>query len=362
MPFFTVRARTKLIAASIRIYGILIMALIPIATALPMSEWQYGQSQGLYSNLLDRLQNRSKLLNPINGRQFFEHDDQTVSQEQSGVPTMSSSIVKPPEGSYAELSNGRKIHYLDHGEGPVVVFLHGSGAGASGHSNFKGNYPYFAQVGFRVIVPDLIGYGYSDKPDDVEYPLQFFAENVTLLLEHLGIDEVVLIGNSLGGAISLHIALEQPKLVKKMLLMAPGGVEEQAAYGAMPGMKIFFETFAGEPSKENLKRFLSEALVHDQSVVDDELLDERWYVFQQQNPQAVKTMQVPNMASRLGELEMPVLVMWGLNEKIMPETGINILAKGIKDVKIILVSNCGHWVMVEHRDFFNRMAEDFLEN
>lgn len=274
----------------------------------------------------------------------------------------SPTTTPPPEGNYAKLSNGRNIHYLDHGEGPVVVFLHGSGAGASGHSNFKGNYPYFAQVGFRVIVPDLIGYGYSDKPDDVEYPLSFFAENVTLLLEHLRIDEVSLIGNSLGGAISLHIALEQPALVNKMLLMAPGGIEDQPAYAAMPGMKVFFDTFAGEPSKANLKRFLSEALVHDQTFVDDQLVDERWHVFQQQNPQAVKTMQVPNMTERLPELKMPVMVMWGLNEKIMPETGINTLAKGISDVKVIMVSNCGHWVMVEHRDFFNRTTEDFLEN
>ncbi len=268
----------------------------------------------------------------------------------------------PPEGQYATLENGRKIHYLDHGEGPVLVFLHGSGAGASGHSNFKGNYPFFAQAGYRVIVPDLIGYGYSEKPDDVEYPLAFFAENVTLLLEHLGIDEVVLVGNSLGGAIALHIALQQPALVTRMLLMAPGGIEDQPAYAAMPGMQIFFDTFAGEPSKDNLRRFLSEALVHDPAFVDDQLLDERWHIFQQQNPQAVKTMQVPNMSARLGELAMPVLVMWGLNEKIMPYTGVDTLAQGIADVKVVLVSNCGHWVMVEHRDYFNRMLQDFLEN
>jgi 4,5:9,10-diseco-3-hydroxy-5,9,17-trioxoandrosta-1(10),2-diene-4-oate hydrolase len=286
---------------------------------------------------------------------------QLIATKQEAKTMASTDTVKPPEGEYLKLSNGRTIHYLDHGEGPVVVFLHGSGAGASGHSNFKGNYPYFAQSGFRVLVPDLIGYGYSDKPDDVEYPLSFFAENVSLLLEHLGIDEVYLIGNSLGGAIALHIALEQPKLVKKMLLMAPGGIEDQAAYGAMPGMQIFFETFAGEPSRDNLQRFLSEALVHDQRFVNDELIDERWHVFQTQNPQAVKTMQVPNLSDRLGEIDIPVMVMWGLNEKIMPETGIDKLAKGIKDVKVILVSNCGHWVMVEHQDFFNRTTEDFLE-
>ena len=268
----------------------------------------------------------------------------------------------PPEGNYVTLPNGRKIHYLDYGEGPVVVFMHGSGAGASGHSNFKGNYPYFAQGGFRVLVPDLIGYGYSDKPDDADYPLSFFTKNVTQLLDHLGIDEVMLIGNSLGGAIALDIALQRPALVSKMLLMAPGGIEDQPAYAAMPGMKIFFDTFAAGPSRDNLQRFISEALVYNQSFVDEELVDERWHIFQQQNPQVVKTMQVPNMAHRLNELKMPVMVMWGLNEKIMPESGIDRLAKGIADVKVVLVSNCGHWVMVEHRDFFNRTTEDFLEH
>ena len=275
---------------------------------------------------------------------------------------MSEITTKPPEGAYATLANGRTIHYLDQGEGPVLVFLHGSGAGASGHSNFKFNYPYFSQAGFRVIVPDLIGYGYSDKPDDVEYPLAFFAENVRQLLSHLAIEEIAMVGNSLGGAIALHLALAEPKLISKLLLMAPGGIEEQAAYGAMPGMQIFFDTFAGQPSRENLQQFLSQALVHNQEFVDEQLIDERWHVFQQQNPQAVATMQVPNMSARLSELKMPVMVMWGLNEKIMPETGINILAKAIDDIKVILVSHCGHCVMVEHADFFNRTLEDFLEH
>ena len=125
--------------------------------------------------------------------------------------------TKPPEGAYATLANGRTIHYLDLGQGPVLVFLHGSGAGASGHSNFKFNYPYFSQAGFRVIVPDLIGYGYSDKPDDVDYPLVFFAENVRQLLSHLAIEEIALVGNSLGGAIALHLALAEPKLISATL-------------------------------------------------------------------------------------------------------------------------------------------------
>src|SRR5689334_12621300 len=82
-----------------------------------------------------------------------------------------------PEGKYVTLpEGGYRIHYHDQGSGPVVVFLHGSGNGASGYSNFKGNYPALVKAGYRVIVPDLIGFGYSDKPADVEYPLSFFVK------------------------------------------------------------------------------------------------------------------------------------------------------------------------------------------
>ncbi len=120
-----------------------------------------------------------------------------------------------PEGHYADLPNGYRIHYLDQGQGPVVVFLHGSGSGASGHSNFSGNYAWLAEQGFRVIVPDLIGYGYSDKPDDAQYHIDFFVECVKQTLDQIGVSRYTLVGNSLGGAIALKYAL-----VANVLMMA----------------------------------------------------------------------------------------------------------------------------------------------
>ena len=118
-----------------------------------------------------------------------------------------------PEANYAELPNGQRLHYLDNGSGPVVVFLHGSGSGASGHSNFKYNYPYLVEQGYRVIVPDLIGYGYSDKPDNVQYHLDFFVECIKQLLDHIGVSSCALIGNSLGGAIAIKFTLDNPSQV-----------------------------------------------------------------------------------------------------------------------------------------------------
>lgn len=267
-----------------------------------------------------------------------------------------------PEGKYAELANGHTIHYLDQGSGPVVVFLHGSGSGASGHSNFKFNYPFLADNGYRVIVPDLIGYGYSDKPDDVEYHIDFFVECVKQTLDSIGIDKVTLIGNSLGGAIAIRYALTYPGQVEKLNLMAPGGIEDQPAYFSMPGMQIMKEVFTGGPNKDSLEQFIRRGLVFDDSVVDEQLVNERWGIFQQQNTKVITSMVVPNMEDQLGELRCPIIAFWGANENMMPETGIAKLTKKCKNIRLLIVSECGHWVMVEHKDLFNRMTLDFLQH
>lgn len=275
--------------------------------------------------------------------------------------------AKPvPEGQYVTLPNGHRIHYLDVGpkSGEVVVFLHGSGSGACGHSNFKHNYPVLAEAGYRVLLPDLLGYGYSDKPDTIEYPLDLFIECVKQTLDAIGVSRCTLVGNSLGGAIALGFTLAHPAMVAKLVLMAPGGVEDQPDYFKMPAMVFMKEVFMSpEPvTPARLRYFLENALVHDKSVVDDELVNERHALMLLQNPQVVKTMKVPNMTERLGEIRCPALGFWGINEKMMPETGILKLAKGIPNLRMITVPNCGHWVQTEHRGLFNRMTLDFLKN
>ncbi len=269
-----------------------------------------------------------------------------------------------PEGQYVTLPNGYRIHYLDQGSGPVVVFLHGSGNGACGHSNFKGNYPELVKAGYRVIVPDLIGYGYSDKPADVEYPLSFFIECVKQALDALGVDRYTLVGNSLGGAVALGFALAHPAQVERLVLMAPGGLNDLPDYLAMPGMAMMFGLFnSGEPVTEaRMKDFFRKAFVVNPEVVTDELVHERYELMKGQNPQVIKTMKVPNMTERLGEISCPALTLWGLNENMMPDSGIMRLAKGLKNGRMLLVPNCGHWVMIEHRELFNRTVLDFLKN
>ena len=131
-----------------------------------------------------------------------------------------------PVGRFADIGNGQRIHYHDVGQGEPVIFLHGAGGGASSYSNFKGNYPAFAAAGFRCIVADMLGFGLSSKPDIPQYDLDFFVDGVHRLVKALGLQQVTLLGNSLGGAVSLGYALAHPDEVKRLILMAPGGVED----------------------------------------------------------------------------------------------------------------------------------------
>ncbi len=269
-----------------------------------------------------------------------------------------------PEGRYAELPNGRRIHYLDEGSGAVVVFLHGSGSGACGYSNFKNNAPELVAAGYRAILPDLIGYGYSDKPADVEYPLAFFVECVKQTLDVIGVEKYTLVGNSLGGAIALQFALDYPAQVEKLVLMAPGGLNDLPEYLAMPGMAAMFALFGSgvPPTHETMKDFFVKAFVVNPGCVDDQLVAERLELMKLQNPQVIKTMKVPNLTDLLGEIKCPALGFWGMNEQMMPDSGILKLAKGMPNLRMTLVPQCGHWVMIEHRELFNRLVLDFLQN
>lgn len=271
--------------------------------------------------------------------------------------------AKPlPEGHYIDCANGQRIHYLDVGEGPVVVFLHGSGPGASGHSNFKGNYPIWAQRGYRCIVPDLVGFGYSDKPDDVEYPLEFFVECLKQTLDAIGVTHCALVGNSLGGAVGIGLALAHPEMVDKLILMAPGGMSEREAYLQMPGMQKMFEVyFSEEPINASSMRALFEfGLVHDPRHITDELIAERLHVMELMNSQVMLTMAIPDLSQRLSELQCPVLVFWGADDQMMPDSGILALANHCGDMKMIVLSECGHWAMVEYEALFNRECLHFL--
>ena len=265
-----------------------------------------------------------------------------------------------PVGKYAKLDNGLTLHYLDIGDGPVVVWLHGSGPGASGFSNFKGNYPAFDNAGFRNIVLDLPGFGRSDKPADVNYDLAFFVENLKLLLNNIGIENCTLLGNSLGGAIALGYTLDNPSHVDNLILMAPGGVEERETYFQMEGIKRMVEVYAQGPMGVEQMRQVMSLQLFDSSQLQDSILEERAAVAVTQPANLFSTMLVPNMTERLHEIKCPILGFWGTNDLFNPVSGTFKVLENAPHARFTLLNRCGHWVQVEHKELFNRQCLNFL--
>lgn len=265
-----------------------------------------------------------------------------------------------PTGHYATLANGLRLHYLDEGTGPVVLWLHGSGPGASGFSNFKGNFPAFVEAGYRNIVLDLPGFGRSDKPDDVQYHLEFFVSCVVDLLERIDVPRCTVLGNSLGGAIALGMALLKPQQVEKLILLAPGGVEEREAYFRMEGIVRMVSLFNAGPIGLEEMRSMMRLQLFDDSILPQSLLEERVAVAQTQPKNLFSTMMVPNMEARLGEIQCPILGFWGSNDHFNPVSGAQRIIDGAGNARFIVLNRCGHWVQVEHRELFNRSCVDFL--
>jgi len=269
----------------------------------------------------------------------------------------------PPEGHYVQAGPIR-MHYLEFGEAtnPTVIFLHGSGPGNSAWANFRFNAKVFADAGYRVILPDLIGFGYTDKPLNLgDYTLQLFCDTLIAGLKEMGVDKCSFVGNSLGGGIAIQIALDDPGFVEKLILMGPGALEEQAAYWPMPGIKRMMEINAAGVSKETQKEVLK-LFTYDDAHASEDLLEMRWAISQNQPKEVLTTMKTPELGSRMTELTCPILTFWGRQDDFMPPQGKAKCIEANETSRLIEVNACGHWVMIEHPEMFNRTSIDFLRH
>ena len=272
-----------------------------------------------------------------------------------------------PVGRYVEVSGGLRMHYHERGHPsasrPTVLFLHGSGPGASGYSNFQQNMDFLAERGWHVLAPDYPGFGLSDKPRDVEYSSAFFARSISDLLEATGVTAVVPVGNSLGGVIALEYCFANMDKVAKLILMAPGGIIDSAEWAAdMPGLRMMFELISARNTDREAFRKILHNTVADPAKITDAIIDQRLPIWEKQPPEVFSTMKTGVFGDRLHELKMPVLCFWGQKDQFLPVKHAAIVAERCADVRVVISSHAGHWFMVEERDYFNRQIEWFLEN
>ncbi len=258
------------------------------------------------------------------------------------------------------VAGGYEINVFDAGTGPALLFIHGSGPGASGVSNFRQNIGVFLDAGYRVIAPDLIGYGDSSKPSGIDYTLQLFTDTLYQAVQAVGVTRATLVGNSLGGGIAIQLTLDHPEFTDRLVLMSPGCVEEREIYFAMPGISRMMGDFTSPDFTLADQKRLITNLVFDPAMISDQLVAERYKVARTQSKDVLARMRTPNLAPHLGKLTMPILGFWGEEDQFLPVSGVQRFTKACPDCRFTVYSHVGHWVMVERAAEFNRATLDFL--
>lgn len=265
---------------------------------------------------------------------------------------------------------GKQIFVAEKGDGPTVVMLHGGGPGASGVSNYARNIDALAQR-YRVIVPDMPGYGRSAKYVDHSDPFGYLADTIRGLLDEMGIASAHLVGNSYGGAAALRLALDTPHRVGKLVLMGPGGIGTTRGLPT-DGLKSLLSYYGGEgPSREKLAAFIRTYLVYDGAAVPDDLIDLRYQASLDpevvanpplRRPSGLRTLWRMDLSrdKRLAQLPNPTLVLWGRDDKVNRPSGGPLLLRLMPNAELVMTSHTGHWMQWERAKLFNRLVADFL--
>jgi pimeloyl-ACP methyl ester carboxylesterase len=231
---------------------------------------------------------------------------------------------------------GIRVHYEVEGPagGPAVVLIHGLGGRAEDWRNLA---PFLAEAGFRVYLPDLPGYGRSEKPADFSYSVRDEADVVVDFLDALGLKQVDLGGWSMGGAIVQHVAADQPERVKRLMLFDSAGLFVLPAWN----VELFTPASASEldqldvllmPNPPKIPGFLARDILR--------VSDERAWIIHR----ALSTMLTGKDATDklLPELKMPVLIVWGGEDRIMPVSQGETMHRLVPKSEFDVVPGCGH--------------------
>ena len=252
--------------------------------------------------------------------------------------------------------NGYATRYMDVGpsDGRPLVLLHGIGASAE---RWLRVIPALSKH-FRVIVPDIVGFGYSDKPT-VEYTLDFFLEFFTGFLESLHIGKASIMASSFGGHLATEFAIRHNRKVDKLVLAAPAGMMRTST----PVLDGYIMA-ALYPTYENATRAFKE-MAFDPGIVNEDMVMD--FVNRMRLPNAKYAFMstllgmryAPKLQGRLGKIIAPTLLVWGDTDRMIPVQYAKEYNE-IPDSELVVIKDCGHTPYVEKPMTFNKVVLKFL--
>ena len=267
-----------------------------------------------------------------------------------------------PEIGRSIVAAGIRTNYHDMGSGFPVLLIHGSGPGVSAWANWRLVMPKLAEKS-RVIAPDMVGFGFTERPQGYTYSLDNWVQHALGLLDALGLDKVDLVGNSFGGALSLALTIRYPQRVRRLVLMGSAGVH----FEITPGLDA---VWGYTPSFENMRKIM-DLFAWNRNLVNDELAELRYRasirpgfqesfaaMFPAPRQRWVDALASPEEAIRA--IPHETLVIHGREDRIIPlETSLK-LSQLISRAQLHVFGRCGHWTQIEHADRFARLVSDFF--
>jgi len=250
----------------------------------------------------------------------------------------------------------------DLGAGRPLLFMHGSGPGVSARANWRLAMPVIAKQA-RVTAPDMVGFGYTDRPAGIAYTMDTWVQQALDLLDALDLPQVDLVGNSFGDALSLALTIRAPERVRRLVLMGSVGVP----FPITPGLDA---VWGYEPSLARMREML-DIFAHDRKLATDELAKLRYDAsvgaeFQESFAAmfpAPRQRWVDAMASTEADIRriaQQTLVVHGREDRVIPLATSLTLANWIPRSQLHVFGHCGHWTQIEHATRFAQLVGNFL--
>ncbi|MDA0774200.1 MAG: alpha/beta hydrolase [Bacteroidetes bacterium] len=239
------------------------------------------------------------------------------------------------------------FRYIEKGTGQPIIILHGL---MGGLSNFKGVYTYFSDKNYRVIIPELPVY---DLPL-LKTTVKDFALHLDKFIQSMDLDQVVLLGNSLGGHIGLLYTKLFPAKVKGLIITGSSGLYENAMGDGYPKRGDY-----------NYIKTKSEEVFYDPNVATKEIVDDVYATVNDRN-KLIKTLAIAksairhNMAKDLPNMKTPTAIIWGAQDCVTPPNVAEEFNKLLPQSTLYWIDKCGHAPMMEHPDRFNEITEEWL--
>ena len=267
-----------------------------------------------------------------------------------------------PEIANSIVAAGIRTNYHDAGQGFPALLIHGSGPGVSAYANWRMVMPELAKSR-RILAPDMVGFGFSERPEGMQYTKDAWVAQLVGLLDALDLPQVDLVGNSFGGALSLAMAIRYPERVRRMVLMGAAGLH----FEVTPALEA---VWGYTPSFENM-RAVMDWFAYDRGLVTDELAQLRYEASIRPGFQASYASMFPAPRQRwidalssseedIGALPHETLVIHGREDRVLPVATSLRLSKLILRSQLHVFGCCGHWTQIEHAARFNQLVGNFF--